>query len=69
MGYFKRLDERVMAQDFERQATELQVRVSILTRFTQLRMPETVRVARRRSLASSCARRYQNGQRSLTIQA
>ncbi|MGF6526797.1 hypothetical protein ABID77_002105 [Variovorax sp. PvP013] len=34
-----------MARDFERQVTELQVRVSILNRFTQLGTPETVRVA------------------------
>ena len=45
MGCFKRLGERVMARDFERQVTELQVRVSILNRFTQLGTPETVRVA------------------------
>jgi len=45
MGCFKRLGERVMARDFERQITELQVRVSILNRFTQLGTPETVRVA------------------------
>jgi hypothetical protein len=34
MGCFKRLCERVMARDFERQVTELQVRVSMLNRFT-----------------------------------
>lgn len=45
MGCFKRLGDRVMARDFERQVTELQVRVSILNRFTQLGTPETVRVA------------------------
>ena len=45
MGCFKRLGERVMARDFERQVIELQVRVSILNRFTQLGTPETVRVA------------------------
>ncbi|MGF6528998.1 hypothetical protein ABID77_004311 [Variovorax sp. PvP013] len=45
MGSFQRLGERVMARDFERQVTELQVRVSILNRFTQLGTPETVRVA------------------------
>jgi hypothetical protein len=44
MGCFKRLGERVIARDFERQVTELQVRVSILNRFTQLGTPETVRV-------------------------
>ena len=45
MGCFKRLGERVMARDFDRQVTELQVRASILNRFTQLGTPETVRVA------------------------
>jgi hypothetical protein len=45
MGCFKRLGERVIARDFERQVTELQVRVSILNRFTQLGTLETVRVA------------------------
>jgi hypothetical protein len=45
MGCFKRLGDRVMARDFERQVTELQTRVSILNRFTQLGTPETVRVA------------------------
>ena len=45
MGCFKRLGERVMARDFERQVTELQVRVSIFNRFTQLGTPKTVRVA------------------------
>ena len=38
------LQGRIMARDFERQVTELQVRVSILSRFTQLGGPETVRV-------------------------
>jgi hypothetical protein len=45
MGCFKRLGERVMARDFERQVTELQVRVSIFNRFTQLGTLQTVRVA------------------------
>ena len=45
MGCFKRLGERVMARDFQRQVTELQVRASILNRFTRLGTPETVRVA------------------------
>lgn len=45
MGCFKRLGERVMARDFDRQVTELQVRASILNRFTSLGTPETVRVA------------------------
>ena len=45
MGCFKRLGERVMARDFERQVTELQIRASILNRFTSLGTPQTVRVA------------------------
>lgn len=45
MGCLKRQDERVMARDFERQVTEIQLWVSILNRFTQLGTPETVRVA------------------------
>lgn len=45
MGCFKRLGERVMARDFDRQVTELQVRASILNRFTRLGTPTTVRVA------------------------
>jgi hypothetical protein len=36
MGCFKRRGEQVMARQFERQVTEVQVRVSILNRFTQL---------------------------------
>ena len=35
---------RVMARDFDHQVAELQVRVAILNRFTQLGTPETVRV-------------------------
>jgi hypothetical protein len=31
-----------MARDFDRQVAELQVRVAILNRFTQLGMPNTV---------------------------
>ena len=45
MGCFKKLGERVLAWDFDRQVTELQVRASILNRFTQLCTPGTVRVA------------------------
>jgi len=33
-----------MARDFPRQVTELQVRASILNRFTTLETPETARV-------------------------
>ncbi len=42
---FKRLGERVMARTFERQVVELQVRVALLNRFTQLGRPVTVPVA------------------------
>ena len=45
MGCFKRLGARVMARDFERQVTQLQIRASILNRFTSLGTPQTVRVA------------------------
>jgi hypothetical protein len=45
VGCFEKLGERVIAWDFERQVTELQVRVSIFNRFTQLGTPEPVRVA------------------------
>jgi hypothetical protein len=44
MGCFKRLGERVMARDFDRQVTQLQVRASILNRFTSLDPARTVRV-------------------------
>jgi hypothetical protein len=42
MHCFKRLGERVMARTFERQVTELHVRVALLNRFTQLGRPSTV---------------------------
>ena len=45
MHCFKRLGERVMARTFERQVTELHVRVALLNRFTQLGCPTTVPVA------------------------
>jgi hypothetical protein len=41
----KLMGERVMALDFDRQFVELQVRVAIFNRFTQVGTPETVRVA------------------------
>ena len=44
MHCFKRLGERVMARTFERQVVELQVRVALLNRFTQLGRPTTVPV-------------------------
>ena len=40
----KLLGERVMARDFDRQVTELQVRVAILNRFTHLGTPSTQRI-------------------------
>ena len=45
MYCFKRLGERVMARTFERQDTELHVRVALLNRFTQLGRPMTVPVS------------------------
>lgn len=36
------LGERIMARDFYRQVAELQVRVALLNRFTQLGTPVTV---------------------------
>jgi len=45
MRCFKLLGERVMARDFDRQVAELQVRVAILNRFTQLGTPDTIRVS------------------------
>ena len=45
MHCFKRLGERVMARTFERQVTELHVRVALLNRFTQLGRPTTVPVS------------------------
>ena len=45
MHCFKRLGERVMAKTVARQVTELQVRVALLNRFTQLGRPVTVLVA------------------------
>ena len=45
MHCFKRLGERVMARTFERQVVELQVRVALLNRFTQMGRPVTVPVA------------------------
>jgi hypothetical protein len=44
MHCFKRLGERVKARTFERQVTELHVRVALLNRFTQLGRPMTVPV-------------------------
>ncbi|MDH2430957.1 IS5 family transposase [Pokkaliibacter sp. MBI-7] len=44
MHCFKRLGERVMARDFDRQVAELQVRAAILNRFTRLGTPMTVRI-------------------------
>ena len=44
MRCFKLLGERVIARDFDRQVTELQVRVAILNSFTHLGTPSTQRV-------------------------
>ena len=45
MNCFKRLGERVMARTFERQVTELHIRVALLNRFSQFGRPVTVAVA------------------------
>lgn len=45
MNCFNRLGEKVMAKMFERQVTELNIRASILNRFTELGIPKTVLVA------------------------
>ncbi len=45
MNCFKRLGEKLMARTFERQVAELNVRASILNRFTELGTPQTVAVA------------------------
>lgn len=42
---FKLLGQRVAARTFERHVTELQVRTAILNSFSQIGMPNTVRVA------------------------
>ena len=44
MRCFKRLGERVMARDFDRQVAEPQIRAAILNRFTRLGTPTTVMV-------------------------
>jgi chromosome condensin MukBEF MukE localization factor len=44
MRCFKLLGERVMASDFDRQVAELQIRATILNRFTRLGTPTTVAV-------------------------
>lgn len=41
MHCFKRQGERVMAHTFERQVAELQVRATLLNRFSQLGRPMT----------------------------
>ena len=45
MRCYKFLGELVVARDFDRQVAELQIRVVILNRFTQLGMSHTLRVA------------------------
>lgn len=42
---FKLLGQRVMARTFDRQITEIKVRVVILNRFSKIGTPNTVRVA------------------------
>ena len=45
MHCFKRLGERVMARSFMRQVVELNIRVAMLNRLTQMGCPTTVAVA------------------------
>ncbi|MEY4592172.1 MAG: hypothetical protein RIR18_1067, partial [Pseudomonadota bacterium] len=42
MRCLKLLGERIMSRNFDRQVAELQVRASLLNRFTQLGTPVTV---------------------------
>lgn len=44
MRCLKLLGERIMAKDFDRQNTEVQIRIALMNRFTSLRAPETVRM-------------------------
>lgn len=41
----KLLGERLLARDFHRQTTELQIRAALLNRFARLGTPETTRFA------------------------
>lgn len=45
LNCFKRLGEKVMSRTFERQVAELNIRASILNRFTELGTSQTVAVA------------------------
>lgn len=45
MHCFKLLRQRLAARTFDRQKTELKVRAAILNRFSQIGMPNTVRIA------------------------
>jgi hypothetical protein len=42
MHCFKRLGERLTARTFDRQTTEVHIRVAILNRFTRMGRPHTV---------------------------
>ena len=46
MNCVKRLGQGIMAREFDRQVAELQIRTSILNRFTALGTPETIAVKR-----------------------
>ncbi|SEC05123.1 hypothetical protein SAMN05519105_1849 [Rhodobacter sp. 24-YEA-8] len=43
MRCLKLLGERIMAKDFDRQNTEVQIRIALMNRFTSHGTPETVR--------------------------
>jgi hypothetical protein len=45
LNCFKRLGEKVMARTFKRQVTQLNIRASILNRFTELGTPKKVAMA------------------------
>jgi hypothetical protein len=44
MRCLKLLGERISARTFERQVSEIHIRVALLNRFTHLGTPQTVRV-------------------------
>lgn len=44
MRCVKLLGERIMARNFNRQDAEVQIRITLMNRFTSLGTPETVRM-------------------------
>lgn len=47
MSCLKRLGERIMARDDDRQDAELQIHIALMNRFTSLGTPETRRMLQR----------------------